>query len=134
MDFLCRHLIVRWAHPGRTKLRNTLKTESLSNLRINKKIRISESLRYVVKYENMAWRSRQIYEHWTAMQDIKGPTTKLPFLIRRLFWTQFLIHWQRILISAFVYVNGLDPFMFIEWVTLKGPGRALSAFNHFNAL
>lgn len=83
---------------------------------------------------NMASRSREIYEHWMAIQDIIGPAKEWPFLIRRLFWTRFLRHWQRILICAFVYVNGLDPLLFMEWVTLKGLARDASAFNHFDAL
>lgn len=69
-----------------------------------------------------------------AIQDIIGPAKEWPFLIRRLFWTRFLRHWQRILICAFVYVNGLDPLLFKEWVTLKGLARDASAFNHFDAL
>jgi hypothetical protein len=52
----------------------------------------------------------------------------------RYFWTPNLNHFQRILISAFVYVNALNPEIFIEWVHLLGLARDRAASNHFEAL
>ena len=46
------------------------------------------------------------------MQDIIGDAGKWPKLIRRLFWTENLKHFQRCIVAAFVYVNGLDPDIF----------------------
>lgn len=84
---------------------------------------------------NMASRRREIYEQWVwcKMQNIIGLAKEWPFLIRRLFWTR-LASWQRILIRALVYLDGLDLLMFMELVTLKGLTRNPSTFNHFIVL
>ena len=50
-----------------------------------------------------------------SIQNIVGPARDWPFLIRRLFWTKNMRHFQRILIATFVYVNGLNPVIFMEW-------------------
>ena len=77
---------------------------------------------------------RQIYETWTIIQDIVGPANQWPHSTRRLFWTKHLEHWDRILICAFVYVNGLNPDIFLEWANLLELGRDRSAYRHFEAL
>ena len=41
---------------------------------------------------------------------------------------------QRHIISAFVFVNGLDPIIFFEWVNLKGLARDTEAYRHFSYL
>ena len=55
-------------------------------------------------------------------------------MIRRLFWSKNLKHWHRCLVSAFVYVNGLNPTVFMEWAELMGLYRDRSGMNHFQAL
>ena len=79
-------------------------------------------------------RDRQIYRLWMTIQDIIGQASLRPVLIRRLFWTPNLIHWHRILICTFVYVNGLNPEIFFEWVILLQLGRDSAAYRHFCAL
>lgn len=76
----------------------------------------------------------EIYNLWMTIQDILGPARLWPYMIRRLFWTQHLKHFQRILISSFVYVNGLNPDLFIEWDRLIDLGGDESAYRHFIAL
>lgn len=67
----------------------------------------------------MESRNTQIYKLWMDIQDIIGPAHLWPLTIRRLFWTQTLGHWDRILICAFSYVNGLNPEVLIEWIQLR---------------
>ena len=76
----------------------------------------------------------QIYNLWLTIQDIIGPVRLWPFYIRRLFWTQNLNHFQRILIGAFVFVNGSNPEIFFELARIIGLGRDESAYRHFRAL
>ena len=71
---------------------------------------------------------------WIDIQDKIGRATVWPVNIRRLFWTQNNTHFKRILVSAFVYVNGLNPEIFMEWVELIGLARDRAALNHFRAL
>lgn len=75
--------------------------------------------------------NRDIYNLWVTIQDIIGPARLWPHSIRRLFWTPCLRHFQRILISAFVYVNGLNPDIFLQWARLIGLGSDESAYRHF---
>ena len=56
---------------------------------------------------------------WFDIQDIIGPAKLWPHKIRRYFWTPNLKHFERICICAFVYINGLNPIVFFEWVLLK---------------
>ena len=79
-------------------------------------------------------KNREIFETWNVIQDIIGPANQWPYLIRRLFWIQHLRHWDRLLIAAFVYVNGLNPDIFLEWAHLQQLGRDASAYRHFEAL
>ena len=43
-------------------------------------------------------------------------------------------HWDRLLIAGFVYVNGLNPDIVLEWAQLLELGRDSSAYNHFEVL
>ena len=79
-------------------------------------------------------RNREIYQLWMTIQDIIGPANLWPRKIRRYYWTPNLIHFERILICTFVYVNGLNPEIFFEWVALLNLGRDRAANRHFNAL
>ena len=63
-------------------------------------------------------RSHNIYTQWTLIQDIIGPAHLWPSNIRYLFWKKNLVHFERIITCAFVWVNGLNPDTFIEWVVL----------------
>ena len=82
----------------------------------------------------MASRNRQIYLQWTLIQDIIGPANLWPHKIRELFWKKNLKHFHRIIVCAFVYVNGLNPELFFEWCELLELGRDRPAKNHFRAL
>ena len=78
--------------------------------------------------------NRIIFETWSTIQDIIGPANQWPYSTRRLFWTKHLKHWDRLRISAFVYVNGLNPDIFLEWARLQDLGRDASAYRHFEVL
>ena len=78
--------------------------------------------------------NRQVYTLWKDIQDIIGDASRWPHRIRRLFSTINLLHWQRILLAAFVYVNGLNPDVFMEWANLLHLCRDGSGYRHFNAL
>ena len=82
----------------------------------------------------LAARNREIYNLWKTIQDIIGDASKWPKLICRLFWTPSLRHFHRCIVAAFVYVNGLNPEMFLEWVELQHLCRDQSGINHFTAL
>lgn len=82
----------------------------------------------------MATRNQQIFALWREMQDIIGEANLWPRRIRRYFWTKNLKHWERCLVSAFVYINGLNPVVFMEWANLFGLCRDRAAVCHFEAL
>ena len=46
---------------------------------------------------------------WHDIQDVVRDAKLWPFLIRQLFWTPDLKHWNRIIVTAFVFLNGLNP-------------------------
>ena len=71
---------------------------------------------------------------WADIQDIVGKASLWPYKIRRLFWTKNIKHWDRILICCFVFVNGLNPVVFLEWCDLKGLCRDYSARNEIVSL
>ena len=77
--------------------------------------------------------SRQ-YTLWIDIQDIIGPANDWPKFIRTLFWTKHITHFQRILLVAFVYVNGLHIDLMLQWSDLLGLFRDRAAYNHFIAL
>ena len=79
----------------------------------------------------LAARNREIYQLWKTIQDIIGDAKKWPKLIRKLFWTRNLIYFHRCLVAAFVYVNGLNPEIFMEWADKQFLCRDKSAVNHF---
>lgn len=78
--------------------------------------------------------NRSVYEKWMVIQDIIGDAKLWPIRIRRLFWTQNLKHFDRIILAAFVYVNGLNPVIFLEWARLLKLGRDEAAYRHFDNL
>lgn len=82
----------------------------------------------------MSTHGRQVYEAWLVLQDLMGSAKKWPKVIRRIFWTKNLKHWNRILLCTFCYVNGLNPVLLIEWVELMGLCRDGSGIRHITAL
>jgi hypothetical protein len=71
---------------------------------------------------------------WTDIQDIVGPGKLWPKKVRKLFWTKNIKHFERLIVSAFVWVNGLNPVVFMEWAEMIGMCRDRAARNHFDAL
>lgn len=78
--------------------------------------------------------NRRIYELWSSIQDIIGPARLWPIQIRRNFWTPGLKHWQRTLTAVFVFINGLNPSVFMEWAHLLNLGADNKAYDHFQYL
>lgn len=74
------------------------------------------------------------FELWTDIQDIIGPARCWPQRIRTLFWTKNLNHYQRIDICRFVFVNGLNPVVLLEWCDLKGLARDYWSRNEIRTL
>ena len=68
------------------------------------------------------------------IQDIIGPARLWPISIRRNFWTKYLKGWPRTKTAVFVFVNGLNPEIFMEWAHLLELGRDADAFRHFQYL
>ena len=54
------------------------------------------------------------------IQDIIGNKSHWPRKIRKLFWNNDIKHFERILMATFVFVNGLNPVVYEEWLTLIG--------------
>lgn len=79
-------------------------------------------------------RNRRIYVLWEDIQEIIGPASHWPHMIRRLFWRRNLQHFQRILVCTFVFVNGLNPIIFDEWMLLMNLCRDQAAINHVRNL
>ena len=79
-------------------------------------------------------KNKKIYESWVDIQDIIGNASLWPLKIRRLFWKQGVKHFDRILLATFVYVNGLNPEVFLDWARLIGLGSDMAAYRHFEAL
>jgi hypothetical protein len=69
-----------------------------------------------------------------SIQDIIGAAKLWPAYIRTLFWSRNVKYFSRAVLAAFVYINGLNPEIFIEWVELRKICRDKSAKNHFKAL
>ena len=49
---------------------------------------------------------------------------------RHLFWTRNLYHFKRILVWTFIFVNGLNPIVFNEWMLLMNLCKHQAAINH----
>lgn len=86
------------------------------------------------EYQMQALRNREIYNLWQTIQDIIGDKSKWPRKIRALFWTRNLKHFDRCIVAVFVYVNGLNPDIFLEWAEKQFLCRDKAAFTHFQNL
>lgn len=72
------------------------------------------------------------YRMWLEIQDVIGNASLWPRCIRRLFWKKNLRHFERVLVGTFIWVNGLNPDVFIEWAFRIGclvPNS--SGYRHF---
>lgn len=63
-------------------------------------------------------------ETWVDIQYIIGPHKRWPSRIRRIVWKKHIRHFERILISAFFYINGLNPEVLVDFLLLRNPRRA----------
>ena len=62
----------------------------------------------------------QIYLLFKEIQEIIGDKTLWPRRILKIFWKRKNItHWERVCLSAFIYVNGLNPRLYEEWAVLR---------------
>ena len=53
---------------------------------------------------------------WYDMVDIVGPVRNWPPNIRNLFFGKNITHSQRFQLCTFIYVNGVNPDLLIDWV------------------
>ena len=74
------------------------------------------------------------YILWRDIQEIVGEATLWPRSIRLLFWKRNVSHWERTLLAAFVWVNALNPEIFMEWCELKKLFRDKKAKDHMEYL
>ena len=74
------------------------------------------------------------YILWCDIQDVIGNASQWPKEMRRLFWTKNVTHWNRIMLATFVFVNGLNPTIFLEWVDCMSLAKEISSRNHFKYL
>ena len=74
--------------------------------------------------------NREKFETWNVIQDIMDPANLWPYLISRLF-EYLLRHWDRLLISAFVYVNRLNPDIFSRVCTYSTVGQQRQCIHAF---
>ena len=79
-------------------------------------------------------RNRWIASLWADIVDIIGPANLWPHRIRCLFWTRNIHHFDRLFVAAFLFVNGLNPEIFLDWVNLLHLCRDRAAFIHFENL
>jgi hypothetical protein len=73
-------------------------------------------------------------EIWTDIQDVIGRALLWSVYIRRLFWTPGFNHFELILVCTFVYGNGLNLEVFLEWARLLNFGGDAAAYRHFETL
>ena len=107
---------------GRRKQLNTSDTNDVRSGEFN-----------FVVYNMAENRQRRIFILWTDITEIIGPARLWPYMIRRLFWTPNLNHFQRVLVCTFVCVNGLNPVIFEEWASLINLCRDESARRHISS-
>ena len=74
------------------------------------------------------------YELWSEICEIIGDPSLWPVDIRKLFWTKNIKNFDRLRVCAFVFVNGLNPAIFLEWCDIMGLLRDLSAKEHVRYL
>ena len=79
-------------------------------------------------------KNRMIFEKWTDIQEIIGPANKWPVLVRKLFWKGNIQHFDRLLVASFVFVNGLNPVIFLDWARLISLCRDETGYKHFEEL
>lgn len=80
--------------------------------------------------------SKNYHEYclWMNIQDIIGAAKLWPAYIRTLFWSKNVKYFHRAVLAAFIYINGLNPDIFLEWVELRKICRDKSAYKHFKSL
>ena len=61
-------------------------------------------------------RNRHIFELWSTIVDIVGPVRNWPKHIKPLFWKKDIKDEDRFKLSVFIYVNGVNPEIFYEWI------------------
>ena len=55
---------------------------------------------------------------WLDIIDIIGPIHLWPKDIRKLFWEKHWTNKQRFKIAVFVFINGLNPELLLDWIVL----------------
>ena len=76
---------------------------------------------------------------WLDIQDIIGDHTKWPARIRIIIWKKSVAHFDRILLTTFAFINGLNLTVLIEFMLLvnrrREPGQleeVCSLYQSFN--
>ena len=75
-------------------------------------------------------KENKIYLQWLLIQDLIGPVNLWPKCTRRLFWIKHIKHWDRIMLTSFAYVNGLDIECLCQWGDMIGFFRNAAAKQH----
>jgi hypothetical protein len=67
---------------------------------------------------------------WLLLQDLIGPSSLWPTQMCTYFWQNHVNHFDRLVIATFVYVNGLHPDIFMQWVDMSTMCRDNAAREH----
>ena len=79
-------------------------------------------------------RSKKICETWHLIQDLIGNAKHWPLKVRKYFWSKNLNNFERLVITAFIFINGLPPNIFFEWCELLKLFHDAQAWRHVKYL
>ena len=82
----------------------------------------------------MSNKSKKVSELWGDIQDIIGDKSRWPPYIKALFWKRNVNHFERRILAALIFYNGLNPSVFFEWADLIGLCRDAAAVCEFQSL
>ena len=82
-------------------------------------------------------RNRAKRKLWREIQDVVGSHKSWPACVRVRFWYNHLDHFDRIIVTAFCFVNGLNPLVLLEFLFLvnknRHPGEIYEVMTLFRA-
>ena len=82
-----------------------------------------------------ATKNQTVSNLWQIIQDAIGDANKWrPVEMRKRFWTRYITNQERMKLATFVFCNGLNPEIFMEWVDLMELCRDPDARKHFTYL
>lgn len=71
---------------------------------------------------------------FAEIEDIVGVSTSWPHFMKALFTSKHLSHWNRVVFSAFAFVNGLNPIIVQEYLIVLNNYRPWSEIREIRSL